>query len=301
MPLARLGELLADAQQRSAAVGAFTCYDLLTGAAVLAAAERRSVGVILLISAQASRAPTGPGLISGLRVLAERSSARCCLQLDHSDDPQLMHVALEAGVGALMADGSQLPYEQNVTLVGRALRLAARYQAAVEAELGHISGDEEFADEAQPGGLTDPDEAERFVRDTGADCLAVSIGNVHGTYRHPPTLDLARLHAIRVNVKTPLCLHGASGLSEQDIRRSVTEGIVKININHELRTRWFQTIRPLSEKLAHGTQLLALQRQLTDALRAAVDAKLAALEPPRGGAQPESGQVQDQRPEEQDD
>jgi ketose-bisphosphate aldolase len=278
-------QLLSAAEERGAAVGAFTCYDLVTGGAVLAAAERREVAVILLISAQAAQASTGAGLICGLRRLAEESKVPCCLQLDHCADLHVMRRALRLGVGALMADGSKLPWAKNIALVSDARRLAAEYNAAVEAELGHVSGDEEGARATTAGALTDPDDADAFIRGTEADCLAVSIGNVHGPYRHEPKLDFRRLHAIRETVCRPLCLHGSSGLSDMDLSLSVAGGIAKFNFNSELRARWFDEVRSFTSGHVDGAPLLALQQRLAGALEASVDQKLASLRPgrkPRG-------------------
>ena len=99
-----------------------------------------------------------------------------------------------------MADGSRLPIDENAAFVRRAVEIARRHGGEVEAELGHVAGDEDVAQLAAVGALTDPAEAAAFVERTGAACLAVSIGNVHGVYRRPPALDWARLEAIRERV-----------------------------------------------------------------------------------------------------
>jgi tagatose 1,6-diphosphate aldolase GatY/KbaY len=132
--------------------------------------------------------------------------------------------ALEAGAGAMMADGSELPYEENAAFVERAAGLARTYGAGVEAELGHLSGDEDVATAVAAGALTDPAEAAEFVARTGADCLAVSIGNVHGTYHGLPRLDWDRLEAIRSLVSTSLSLHGASGIPDEMVQRTIAMG-----------------------------------------------------------------------------
>src|SRR5207244_4853159 len=114
--------------------------------------------------------------------------------------------AFELGAGAAMADGSHLELDANVELVR-----AAASAGEVEAELGGIAGDEDVARAVAAGALTDPDQAAAFAERSGAACLAVSIGNVHGTYSEPPALDWERLAAIRPRVELPLSLHGASG------------------------------------------------------------------------------------------
>jgi tagatose 1,6-diphosphate aldolase GatY/KbaY len=111
-----------------------------------------------------------------------------------------MRTALEAGAGAVMADGSALPDADNAALVRSAVELAAAYGAGVEAELGRIEGDEDVTTAVAAGALTDPEQATPFVAVTGAACLAVSIGNVHGAYRAPPDLDWERLATLRQRV-----------------------------------------------------------------------------------------------------
>lgn len=280
--LVSFGELLEDARRRRAAVGAFTAYNLEQAEAILAAGARAGAGVMLLVSSQALRSRLGPPLVAALRAVAERADAPCCLQLDHETDLGAIEAALDAGVGAVMADGSRLPFEQNVAFVRTAVDLARRHGAGVESELGHVAGDEEIAVAVARGALTDPDEAERFAARTGADCVAVSIGNVHGRYREPPALDWERLAAVRERVPAALSLHGASGIPDADVRRAVGAGIAKVNVNTELRDRWFEVLDRRAGELAAGAQLLRLGEELADAVQEVVAAKIALFE--GGGA-----------------
>jgi ketose-bisphosphate aldolase len=270
-------ELLAEAEARGAAVGAFTAYNLEGALAVLSAAEKRSDGVILLVSSQAFAARGGPTLVAALRAAGERASVPCCIQLDHAADLMMMEAALAAGAGALMADGSRLPYHDNIALVAGAVELARGFGAGVEAELGHVAGDEELAAAAERGALTDPAQASEFMEHTGAHCLAVSIGNVHGRYAKPPELDWVRLSAIHADVATPLSLHGASGLPDADLVLAVRAGIRKVNVNTELRERWFEVLVERTEALRPGAQLLALNEELTAALMEVAAGKLELL------------------------
>jgi ketose-bisphosphate aldolase len=270
-------ELLAEADGRGAAVGAFTAYNLEGAVAVLRAAEERSDGVILLVSSQAFATGGGPALVAALRAAGERAPVPCCVQLDHAEDLKMMEAALESGAGALMADGSRLPLDANAELVAAAVSIAKRFGAGVEAELGHVAGDEELATAAARGALTDPAEAADFTERTGADCLAVSIGNVHGRYARPPELDWGRLADIRRMIAVPLSLHGASGLPDADLTRAVRAGIRKVNVNTELRERWFEVLAERTGALREGAQLLALNEELIAALAQVVLAKLELL------------------------
>ena len=182
--LVPFSQLLEEAASRGAAVGAFTCYNLETAAGVLRAAAERRCGVVLLVSKQSFTAPDGPLLVSALVAAAASAPVRACVQLDHVRELEPIETAFRLGVGAAMAGGSKLPLEGNADYV----RAAAR-SGEVEAELGGIEGDEDVATAAATGALTEPDEAAWFAERSGAVCLAVSIGNVHGAYRHPPATD----------------------------------------------------------------------------------------------------------------
>jgi ketose-bisphosphate aldolase len=277
--LAPFTDILRDATDQRRATGAFTTYNLEIATAVLSAAEARDVGVVLLVSEAAFRAPMGPTLIAALRGAAERSPVPCCVQLDHVTNLDTIRAALEAGCGAVMADGSRLPDEQNIELVGAAVELARSHGAEVEAELGRVEGDEEIAAATEAGALTDPDQASAFMAATGAGCLAVSIGNVHGRYAAPPQLDWSRLAAVRASIDAPLSLHGASGLVAGDLQRCVAEGIGKVNVNTELRERYFSVLSERVPEFEYGAQVLALGTALVTAVAEVVGEKLDALAP----------------------
>jgi tagatose 1,6-diphosphate aldolase GatY/KbaY len=259
---AAFSELLAEASQRGGAVGAFTCYDLETAAGVVEAAEAEGRGVILLVSRQSFR-----DLLAGALVtVADRARVPACVQLDHVADPALIQRAFELGAGAAMVASEDV-----------ALVRAAAGTGEVEAELGGIEGAEDVASAVAAGRLTDPGEAARFVAETGAACFAVSIGNVHGIYTEPPALDWDRLKRIRERVGVPLSLHGASGLSDDDLRTAVSLGVAKVNVNTELRERYLQTTAELLPSVVDGARLLELHRAQVAALAELVSKKLAVL------------------------
>lgn len=272
--LSSLEALVGEAGRRRGAVGAFTVYNAETADAVLRSAAGRDRGIILMISSKAFRSPYGSTLVSAVRGAAENSRARCCLQLDHEDDLRRIRSALEAGFGAVMADGSRLPLGDNIAFVTAAVELAGRYGAAVEAELGHVAGDEEVAAAAARGALTDPEEARVLVQRSGAACLAVSIGNVHGRYLAPPQLDWRRLMAVRQRVPVALSLHGASGIADADVRRAVASGIAKVNVNTELRDRYFSVLNDRVGELREAAQSLRLAEALSTGVAEVVCDKL---------------------------
>jgi ketose-bisphosphate aldolase len=274
--LTPFAELLA-ARRGGTAVGAFTCYDLEAAAGVLRAGAGAGAGVVLLIGDRSYRDCDGALLLAALVAAARAADARACVQLDHCDDAAVIRAALEAGAGAVLADGSALPYEANVAFVSGAVELARRFGAGVEAELGGIAGDEDVAEAVAAGALTDPALAADLMERSGADCLAVSIGNVHGHYREPPALDLVRLEAIRALVAAPLALHGASGLPEALVADAVAAGVAKINVNTELRGAYLRATAAALSVAEDGSRVNALHAAQVAAVESVVAAKLRAF------------------------
>lgn len=247
-------------------VVAFTCYDLEEAEGVLSAAESEARPVILLVSAAQFGRASGGRFASALSTFARHHPAQACLQLDHVRDLVAIEAAFGLGFGAVMADGSHLVLAENIAFVTAAAEIAARHGGGVEAELGGIEGNEDVAEAVAAGRLTDPGEAARLVGESGAACLAVSIGNVHGHYREPPTLRFDVLEAVRGRTDVPLSLHGASGLPADDVRQAVASGVRKVNVNTELREAYLEaTARSLPDarsgaKLAdvHDAQIAAV-------------------------------------------
>ena len=248
------------------AAGAFTCYDVTTALGVVRAAEQRRVPVVLLVSEGSFRAPQARLLVQALVAVAHGTDVPACVQIDHVADPGLIDLALASGAGAVLADGSRLPTGQNIALVRRAIE-SAPTGVAIEAELGHVEGGEDVAVAAAAGALTDPAEAAAFVDATGVDCLAVSIGNAHGTYAYPPQLDWKRLERIIGSVgAVPLSLHGASGLSPDDVRHAISLGICKINFNTEIRRRYLAELTAQLPAVLPELRLLELEQSLVAAV-----------------------------------
>jgi len=260
------GELLLRARREGYAVGAFNIQNLeglwaVTGAAV----EERSP-VIVAVSPGAIKYGGLRLLATAVRTVAEDLPVPLALHLDHGEDLETVSKCLEAGFTSVMIDGSHLPFQENVALTRKAVELAHPRGVSVEGELGRLAGMEEKSVEEREALLTDPAQAEEFVRLTGVDSLAVSIGTSHGAYkfRGEPRLDFERLKLIRERVEVPLVLHGASsvppwavekasrygaqlqgakGIPEEHLRRAISLGIAKVNIDTDLRLAFTATVR----------------------------------------------------------
>jgi tagatose 1,6-diphosphate aldolase GatY/KbaY len=233
--MASVRELLQTAQAGGYAIGAFNVYNLEGVAAVVRTAESEQSPVMLQIH-PASLHLGGHLLISLCLAAAKQALVPVGVHLDHSASLTDIREALELGVPSVMADGSPLPYEENIAFCREAVSLARAAGADVEVELGRLSGTEDGLTVSERNAkLTDPAQAVEFMERTGASFLAVSIGNVHGHYRGEPVLDLDRLREIRRVTSVPLILHGASGLAKCAIQKTIELGVCKFNVNTEVR------------------------------------------------------------------
>ena len=230
--LVNLKEVLIPAQQGGYAVGLFntTDTDMLEG--VLAAAEELRAPVI--IGTAEVLLPFGElKLIApSVRAAAERATVPVVLHYDHGLTVERCIEALDLGFTSIMFDGSAGDADANVELTRKVVEMCHARGVTVEGEIGHVGNADVEGD--QDNNYTTPEEAKAFVEATGVDALAVAIGTAHGAYKHKPCLDLDRLAAIRNTIDTPLVLHGGSGLTDDDFRNTIKNGIAKVNIFTDL-------------------------------------------------------------------
>jgi fructose-bisphosphate aldolase, class II len=225
------------------AVGAYdTCNLELTQAIVDAAAADQAPVIIMIYPSHTPQAEW-PTLVRLIEAEVERARIPAALVLDHAKTLDQIEVALELGFSGVMIDASLLPLDQNIALTRQAVELAHAQGASVEAELGHVGQGQAVGDDQQLTHLTRVDEAERFVKETGVDALAVSIGTLHGLYRGTPKLDFDRIARIRSACPIPLVLHGGSDTPDQDLRRAIEIGIDKINIWTDVRIPFLRALK----------------------------------------------------------
>ena len=271
--LAKTNDLLQSAVSGNYAIGGFNIYNLEGVQAVISAAEAAESGVLLQVHPGAL-AHGGRPLIALCVSAAHEASVPVGVHLDHCSDLVPIVSAIEAGMTSVMADGSHLSYEENVAFVRHAVDLAHAKGISVEGELGRISGTEDsLTVESIHARMTEPDEAARFVAETGIDALAVCIGNIHGRYPFPPKLDFDRLTKIREAVSVPLVLHGASGLDDGTIEQAIALGIRKFNVNTEVRGAYLEALKTqLTQQPA--IDLVPLMTAVRDAMHAVVLEKI---------------------------
>ncbi|HHT73419.1 MAG TPA: class II fructose-bisphosphate aldolase [Firmicutes bacterium] len=224
------------------AVAAFNVHNLEYAQGVMMAAEAENAPVILMVGAGMSKY-CGLGWMAAVcKYAAEDTHLPVVLHLDHAKDLELIVRAIQAGFTSVMFDGSHLPYEENVAQTRRVVEIAHAAAVSVEGELGAIAGVEDDL-QVSKDLLTDPAQAEAFVRETGVDALAVSIGNRHGLYQQPADLDFQRLAAIKGRVEVPLVLHGGSDIPDAHVRRAVALGIWKYNVATDLKIAFTNALR----------------------------------------------------------
>jgi tagatose 1,6-diphosphate aldolase GatY/KbaY len=266
-------DLLHAAQKDGYALGAFNVYNLEGVLAVMAAAEREQSPVLLQMHPTAIEFG-GPALVALCVAAASEARVPAGVHLDHATSEGEIQKALDAGLLSIMADGSHLPYAENVEFCSRMVDRAHRADAVVEVELGRLSGTEDgLTVPERLSKLTDPKQAAEFIDQTGADFLAVCIGNVHGHYRGEPDLDLERLAEIRRCVGVPLVLHGASGLPAGIIRRTIGLGVCKFNVNTEVREAYLSSLAA-GLGSAKKLDLVALMKRAVSLMESIVAAKL---------------------------
>lgn len=227
--LVTLNEILALAEEKKCAVGAFNTPNLECLNAVLDAAEKLDVPVI--INHAELHEPVAPLQVIGPVMVeaAKRSKVPVCVHLDHCETLSYMEEALKLGFTGVMYDGSALSYEENVENTRIAVAMAKQYGANVEAEIGQLAS-REGGEEAAAGPVyTDPELAKKFCDETGIDALAPSFGTAHGIYKSKPVLDLDRVKTIAEKTGLPLVMHGGSGVSDEDYRIAIEKGIRKVN------------------------------------------------------------------------
>lgn len=241
MTLTPTRTLMTDAAAAGTGIGAFNVIHLETAEALVTAAERSGLPVILQISENCAsyHGALTPIALATLAI-AQASSAPVAVHLDHAENEQLAYAAIDLGFGSIMYDGAHLEYGENVEITARVTARAHAAGVYVEAELGKVGG----KDGAHaPGVRTDPVEAVSFVEATGVDALAVAVGSSHAMTERSASLDTALISELRAALRVPLVLHGSSGASDQQIQAAIRAGMTKINVSTHLNGHFTGAVR----------------------------------------------------------
>jgi len=245
-----LKSLIEDAKKKKYAVGAFNTANLEVTLGIINAAVDQQAPVIIQVSETTIEYAGLKPITHIVETIAKNAAVNVpvALHLDHGRSFHSVAECINAGFSSIMIDASDLPYDENVALTKQAVDYAHKKGVWAQGELGRVKGSEDWVIvKDKEAYMTDPAEAADFVKKTGVDTLAVSVGNVHGIYKlrkGVPKIDQERLRLIHKKIpQVPLVLHGASGLPESDIAAGIKNGIRIINIDTELRLAFTDKIR----------------------------------------------------------
>jgi len=262
-------EVLTKARNEGWALGAFNAGNLEIIKGIVQAAQNQQSPIILETSFGESQHFGIANFLSVVENFRQETGLTILTNLDHGGGLEECQSAIEAGYNLVHFDGSNLPYEENVKITRALVQQAHAKEILVEAEIDKILGDSKtHGEEAESlqatGNYTDPQKAADFVAQTGCDILAVFIGNLHGTYRNEPKLDIERLKMIRSQVNCFFSLHGGSGLLNEDVTAAIKMGVVKVNINTDLRVAFKQTL----ENVLKGSEEYAIYKLMPPVMAA---------------------------------
>jgi len=206
----------------------------------LQAAKRKNQPIILQLS-ESSIQYLGLEIAANLGRTALKSfGVEGWLHLDHGSSSEMAHRCIDAGFDSVMIDASDKPFEENVKITAEVVKIAERYNANVEAELGYVA---KLGQQQATGVYTQPQDAKRFAEATGIHALAVAIGSAHGFYKESPKLQLDLLSRIHEATPVALVLHGSSGIPDDQLRDAIARGISKINLATEIKNIFMKSLQ----------------------------------------------------------
>jgi len=279
------------------AVGAFSVYNLESVRAVIAAATNLKAPVMVQTSEGGVKHAGFGNIAPIVRRLAEEAPVPVALHMDHGKSIEVARSAMEAGYTSVMIDTSRLPLEENIAATQEIVEYAHARDVQVEAEIGQIAGIEDLGEEGAEATFTVPEEAVRFVDETGVDSLTVTIGTAHGAFKFKgePRLDFERLAAIAGIIDNPIVLHGASAVRAEDvafaerygarlpkatgiphefIQRAISLGVAKINTDSDLRLAALGRMRQVLTERPDIFNLYEIMGEVEEAIRSAVEARI---------------------------
>lgn len=232
--LVPIQEMLADASKRRYALGMFDAINQEMVDGIIAAAEAERAPVILAtVKAFGNLLSMADSMLYAIK----KASVPIALEVDHGT-MEACFQGLAAGYNFVMYDGSMLPFDENAANTRIIAEAAHAVGAGVEAELGHVANAEvtyENANQEDKENIyTDPEEAVKFVEMTGVDCLAVSVGTLHGRYKSAPDLQFDLIRDLKQALNLPLVIHGSSGITDEDVKKAVAAGVCKMNFFTDL-------------------------------------------------------------------
>ncbi|WP_027954980.1 class II fructose-bisphosphate aldolase [Halobacillus kuroshimensis] len=244
MPFVDGKTLLTHAYENQYGIGAFSAHNAETILAILDAAEEKQSPVMIQIGQKVIQTLGLKPMKEMVDAFARNVSVPVCIHLDHSRQYEQTMEAVQAGFQSVMFDGSGLTFQENTRITKQVVETARALGIGSEGEIGKIGGTEDdITVDEKDALITTTEEALNFVNETDVDYLAVSIGTAHGIYKRTPNLRFERLKEISQAVKRPIVLHGGSDVPDEQVRKAITMGIAKINVDTELRQAYTKGIK----------------------------------------------------------
>ncbi|MYL30913.1 ketose-bisphosphate aldolase [Halobacillus halophilus] len=244
MPFVDGKTLLTHAYENQYGIGAFSAHNAETILAILDAAEEKQSPVMIQIGQKVIQTLGLKPMKEMVDAFARNVSVPVCIHLDHSRQYEQTMEAVQAGFQSVMFDGSGLTFQENTRITKQVVETARALGIGSEGEIGKIGGTEDdITVDEKDALITTTEEALNFANETDVDYLAVSIGTAHGIYKQTPNLRFERLKEISQAVKRPIVLHGGSDVPDEQVRKAITMGIAKINVDTELRQAYTKGIK----------------------------------------------------------
>ncbi|MBQ8322455.1 MAG: class II fructose-bisphosphate aldolase [Clostridia bacterium] len=275
--LVNLKEILKIAEADKTAIGMFNATGFDSLQAVVGAAEELNQPVIIahaeVHNVYNDISMVGPAMVA----VAKNAKVPVCVHLDHGTSLDMVYKALRLGFTSVMMDASALPYEENLRLTKMIVEAAHAMDVSVEAELGRlVTGEagsgENHAEMKAEDFYTDPQEAEAFCKETGIDALAIAFGTAHGFYTAQPKLDFDVVKNVAKATGLPLVMHGGSGVSEEGFKKSIANGIRKINYYSYMSKAGYTAAKTVIESgktnYLHDVEYAAMQAMKEDVKKA---------------------------------
>lgn len=249
MPLVPMTDMLKKAKAGKYAVGQFNMNNLEFTQAIIEAAEELNSPVILGVSEGAMKYMGLEYTVAMAKAAAEKSRVPIALHLDHGSSFDVAMKVIRAGFSSVMIDGSHYNFEENIELTKKVVAASHAMGISVEGELGTIGGTEDdLSVDEENAKLTNPKEAIEFYNATKVDALAIAVGSAHGVYSGEPKIRFDIIEAVSKEIDIPLVLHGGSGIPDETIRKAISLGIGKVNVNTENQIAFTSKIREVLEK-----------------------------------------------------
>lgn len=237
-------EMLEKARINKYAIPHFNINNLEWTRFILEECEKNNSPVILGVSEGAAKYMGGFNVVSAMVKELDKSlkiTVPVALHLDHGSSVESCIEAINNGFTSVMIDASKYDLETNIKMTQEVVEFAKEYNVTVEAEIGHIGGTEDgISSELAYAKVED---AVKLYQETNIDSIAPALGSVHGIYKGEPKLDFDKMLEIANLTQIPLVLHGGSGIDDEKIKKAISSGICKLNINTELQMEWASAIR----------------------------------------------------------